>query len=55
MPEAIRIITVGCAGILLGIVFGYIEGYDRGYKKGYKWACKKEIAKADMEDKNVKI
>lgn len=45
MPEAIRIIIVGLAGIAVGLTFGYIGGYDRGYKKGYEWAGKEQIAK----------
>ena len=49
--ELLRILVVGFAGIVIGFTAGYIGGFDRGYKKGYEWACKKEIAKADMEGK----
>lgn len=45
MPEVIRIIIVGLAGIVIGITFGYVGGFDRGYKKGYEWAGEEQIAK----------
>ena len=49
--ELLRMLFIGFAGIVIGSTAGYIGGFDRGYKKGYEWACKKEIAKADMEGK----
>lgn len=36
MWEVIEIISVGCAGMVIGASFAYIVGYDRGYKQGSK-------------------
>jgi len=36
MWEVIEIISVGCAGMLIGASYAYIAGYDRGYKQGSK-------------------
>ena len=42
MPEAIRIIMAGLAGIAIGLTFGYIKGYDKGYEQGYDRIKEKE-------------
>ena len=43
MPEAIRIIMAGLAGIAIGITFGYTLGHERGYKKGYEKAKRDDV------------
>lgn len=43
MWEVIEIISVGCAGMLIGASYAYIKGYDRGYKQGYEWHKKEEM------------
>ena len=42
MPEAIRIIMAGLAGIAIGLTFGYIKGYDKGYEQGYNKTKERE-------------
>lgn len=49
MPEAIRIIMAGLAGIAIGLTFGYIKGYDKGYEQGYDRIKKKEKAWKGIE------
>ena len=44
MPEAIRIIIAGLAGIAIGLTFGYIKGYDKGYEQGYDKIKEREKA-----------
>jgi len=48
MWEVIEIISVGCAGMVIGASFAYIKGYDVGYKQGCEWHKKEEI-KIDKE------
>ena len=43
MPEAIRIIMAGLAGIAIGITFGYTLGHEGGYKKGYEKAKRDDV------------
>ena len=43
MPEAIRIIMAGLAGIAIGLIFGYIIGHGRGYKHGYGQAKRDDV------------
>lgn len=42
MPEAIRIIMAGLAGIAIGLTFGYVLEHDRGQKQGYGQAKRDE-------------
>ncbi len=49
MWEVIEIISVGCAGILIGLTFGYVKGCDVGYKQGYEWHRKEEILEKKWE------
>lgn len=41
--EAIRIMIVGCAGIMIGLTFGYVAGHDRGHKQGYEQAKRDDV------------
>ena len=41
--EAIRMMIVGCAGIIIGLTFGYVAGHDRGHKQGYGQAKRDDV------------
>jgi len=47
MWEAIKIISVGCAGIIVGACIGYVHGHNEGYRQSNEWHKKAVIIKID--------
>jgi hypothetical protein len=51
--EVIKIILVGCAGIIIGLSFGYVYGHNEGYKQSNEWHKRAVIIKIDQANEKI--
>jgi len=49
--EAIKLISVGCAGIVIGLSFGYVYGHNKGYEQSNEWHERAVMIKIDQVNK----
>lgn len=53
MWEAIKIISVGLAGIVIGACIGYVFGHNEGYRQSNEWHKRAVIIKIDQANEKI--
>lgn len=52
MWEAVKMISIGLGGIVIGACIGYVHGHNEGYRQSNEWHKTAIICKIDQASKS---